>query len=140
MDAPRFLDTNIFVYSFDSSAAAKRRRAQELISKALRERNAIISYQVIQEFLNVARRRFEKPMAIGSARAYLERVLLPLCEVLPDARLYSEALSIHEETGWSFYDALIVGSAVVGGCTTLLTEDLQHERIVRGVEIQNPFL
>ena len=94
----------------------------------------------MQEFLNVALRRFRKPIPVGDAQAYLERVLLPMCEVFPDARLYRDALSISEETGWSFYDALIVSSAVAGGCDMLLTEDLQHGRMVRGVEIRNPFL
>jgi len=87
----------------------------------------------------VALRRFDKPMSVREAQAYLERVLLPMCEVFPDARLYNDALSIKEETGWSFYDALIVNSAIAGRCDVLLTEDLQHGRVVRGVEIRNPF-
>jgi predicted nucleic acid-binding protein len=78
-------------------------------------------------------------MPIQSAQAYLERVLWPLCGVLPEARLYKDAVSIANETGWSFYDSLIVSSAVAGRCAILLTEDLQDGRIVRGVEIQNPF-
>ena len=134
-----FLDTNLFVYSFDASAPRKKRRARQLISNALRNRDSIISYQVVQEFLNVALRQFRVPLPTAGARSYLERVLMPLCEVFPDAQLYSEALSIHEETGWAFYDALIVSSAVAGGCNTLLTEDLQNGRVIRGVRIHNPF-
>jgi predicted nucleic acid-binding protein len=136
----RFLDTNLFVYSFDSSAPDKRKRAQRIISDSLRLGNGIVSYQVIQEFLNVAVRRFRKPMSLSSAHAYLERVLWPMCAVLPDARIYNDALSIGDETGWSFYDALIVSGAVTGRCSVLLTEDLQDGRIVRGVEIRNPFV
>lgn len=135
----RFLDTNIFAYSFDSSAPAKRKRAQQIIGEALRERNGVISYQVVQEFLNVALSRFRKPMATGSAQAYMERVLLPLCEIFPDAHLFKDALSLKEETGWRFYDALIVSSAIMAGCTVLLTEDLQDGRVLRGLEIRNPF-
>jgi predicted nucleic acid-binding protein len=67
-------------------------------------------------------------------------VLLPLCEVFPDASLYSSALSIAEETGWTFYDSLIVGAALAADCSVLLTEDLQHGRTIRGMEIRNPFL
>jgi predicted nucleic acid-binding protein len=140
MRARSFLDTNIFVYSFDTSAPEKRRRAQQLISDALREGDGVISYQVVQEFLNVALRRFRKPMSLADAQAYLGRVLWPMCEVLPEERLYRDALSIKEETGWSFYDALVVGSAVAGGCPILLSEDLQDGRVVRGVEIRNPFV
>lgn len=79
-------------------------------------------------------------MSPAEAQLYLARVLMPLCEVFPDASLYANALSIADETGYSFYDALIVGSAIAAGCQVLLHEDLQHRRTVRGVEIQNPFL
>jgi predicted nucleic acid-binding protein len=133
------LDTNIFVYSFDASAPAKRHRAQQLISEGLRDGNGIVSWQVVQEFLNVALHRFRKPMSASAARAYLERVLWPMCAVLPDAGLFKGALEIREETGWSFYDALIMSAAIAGRCAVLLTEDLQDRRVVRGIEIRNPF-
>jgi predicted nucleic acid-binding protein len=67
------------------------------------------------------------------------RILIPICEVYPDGRLYAEALSIAEETGWGFFDSLIVSSAAVAGCARLWTEDLQDGRLIRGVEIRNPF-
>jgi len=97
-----FLDTNVLVYSFDSSSPEKRRRAQEIIAESLRARTGVISYQVVQEFLNVALSRFRKPMPVSSARVYLDKVLLPLCEISPDGRIFGEALSIKDETGWSF--------------------------------------
>ena len=53
-----FLDTNIFVYSFDRSARGKARAAATLIRKALTTQKRMISYQVVQEFFNVALRRF----------------------------------------------------------------------------------
>jgi predicted nucleic acid-binding protein len=63
----RVLDTNIFIYSFDPSAPAKARRALELIRQALTGGRGIISYQVVQEFLYVALRRFARPMSTGEA-------------------------------------------------------------------------
>jgi predicted nucleic acid-binding protein len=53
-----FLDTNVFVYSFDRSAVAKSRRAAQLIRTALKTQKGITSYQVVQEFFNVALQRF----------------------------------------------------------------------------------
>ena len=79
-------------------------------------------------------------MTQPEAQAYLSQVLMPLGEVFPDASLYSGALSIADETGRTFYDSLIVGAAVAAQCTVLLTEDLQHGRTSRGLEIRNPFL
>ncbi len=135
-----FLDTNILVYNFDGRAPAKQKRARQLVAEALAGRDGIISYQVVQEFLSVALRKFDQPMTPSEAQLYLAKVLLPLCEVFPDSSLYSQGLSIVDETGFSFYDALIVASAATGRCPVLWSEDLQHGRIVRGVEIRNPFL
>ena len=98
------------------------------------------TYRAVQEFLNVATRKFAKPMTPTEAQLYLGRVLMPLCEVFPDASLYSRALSIADETGWSFHDSLIVSSASAADCPVLLSEDLEHGRTIRGVEIRNPFL
>ena len=134
-----FLDTNIFVYSFDSSAPPKRAKARALIADALEARQAVISYQVVQEFLNVATRKFARPLSASDAQAYLITVLLPLCEVFPNESLLSRALVISAEAQISFYDALIVSSALSAGCTLLLTEDLQHNRQIGTLLIQNPF-
>jgi len=134
-----FLDTNIFVYTFEERHSAKRDRACQLVAQALETRLGIVSYQVVQEFLNVATRKFAKPMSVSDAQLYLARVLAPLCEVFPDAALYSQALSISGEMGIGFYDALIVGSAIGAGAAILWSEDLQHGRRIRELEIRNPF-
>jgi predicted nucleic acid-binding protein len=102
-------------------------------------RLGVVSYQVVQEFLNVAVRKFEERMSASATQVFLQRILWPMCEVFPDLDLYSEAISVREETGWDFYDSLIVSAAVRAGCPVLLTEDLQAGRKVRGVEIRNPF-
>ena len=135
-----FLDTNIFVYTFDSRSPSKRTRASDLVARALDTRLGIISYQVVQEFLNVATRKFAKPMLAPEAQLYLARILTPLCEVFPNSALYSDALSICGETQISFYDALIVSSAIAGDCRVLWTEDLKHKQRIRNVEIRNPFV
>jgi predicted nucleic acid-binding protein len=134
-----FLDTNIFVYTFDSGSPAKRARANELVSRAADTRVGIISFQVIQEFFNLATRKFAKPMRAPEAQLYLEQVLMPLCEVFPNASLYSQAIALREQTQLSFYDSLIVSSAIAADCRILWTEDLQHGQRIRNLEIRNPF-
>jgi predicted nucleic acid-binding protein len=135
-----FLDTNVLVYTFDTKAPRKQKIARDLLARALKDREGIISFQVTQEFLNVALRKFKPPMTLSQAQAYLTRVLVPLCEVFPDSELYSDALSIASESGWTFYDSLVMASAAAGKCRILFSEDLQSGRIMRSVEIRNPFL
>jgi len=139
MNAKHFLDTNVFVYSFDQSQPGKRERALTLIAEALQSGDGLISTQVIQEFLNVATRKFTTPMKMADCQAYLIKVLHPLCQVYPDLALYEASLDIQQETGYSFYDSLILAGAQRGGCAILYSEDLQTGQQVRGVQIVNPF-
>ncbi len=134
-----FLDTNIFVYSFDSSSPAKREKSLALIEEALASHGGFISWQVVQEFLNVATRKFSVPMKPAESQKYLTAVLAPLCDVFPSVPIYEEALRIKEQAGFSFYDSLIVAAAHSGGAGILYSEDLSHGQKIAGVTIQNPF-
>jgi predicted nucleic acid-binding protein len=80
---PFFLDTNIFVYSFDSRFPDKKRIAIELVRYALQSQTGVISTQVVQEFLNVATGKLEVPFRARDAKDYLSQVLAPLCQVFP---------------------------------------------------------
>jgi predicted nucleic acid-binding protein len=139
MPAEYFLDTNVLVYTFDASAPAKRARARELVRRALETGDGVISWQVAQEFLNVALHRFERPITPRGATEYLDQVLAPLCRVFPSIELFRDALAIHTETGFRLYDSLIVAGAKASGARTLYTEDLQSGRELRGLRIENPF-
>jgi predicted nucleic acid-binding protein len=134
-----FLDTNILIYSFDERFPVKRHQAGALVEKALRNGAGIISYQVVQECLHLMTRKFEHRIARLDTQTYLEQVLMPLCIVFPDRDLYSDALRVSAETGWTYYDSLIVSAAAAANCDVLVTEDLQNGRTIRGVTIQNPF-
>ena len=134
-----FLDTNIFVYSFDHSAPEKRDKARSMIMDALQGNQGAVSYQVVQEFLNVALTKFESPLSSVDAKQYLVSVLIPLCQVYPDTELYSHALDIHERAKYAFYDCLIIAGAKRAGAETLYTEDLQDGQVLDGLTIVNPF-
>jgi predicted nucleic acid-binding protein len=135
-----FLDTNIFVYSFDRSAPQKAAKAKRLIRQALASQKGIVSYQVVQEFFNVALKRFVPPMKLSEAEHYLATVFRPLLAVHSSAALYSEALRIQSQSRVSWYDSLIVGAAVQARCDVLLTEDLQHGQAFGSLRVANPFL
>ena len=135
-----FLDTNIFVYTFDSREPKKKARAQDLVSDALTRGRGVISHQVVQEFLDVATQKFANPLSESDALVYLDRVLGPLCEVLPTLELYRHTIGLAARWKYSFYDSLIIAAALQSECTLLYTEDLQHGQEVEGVTLTNPFL
>jgi predicted nucleic acid-binding protein len=139
MSAEFFLDTNLLVYSFDEANPAKRDKARELIEQALQSRRGVISWQVAQEFMNVALNKWQKPMTPADAREYLQTVLHPLCYVYPSSEIWLAALRIAEESRYRFYDSLIVAAAIQSGATILYSEDLQDGRRFGPLQICNPF-
>jgi predicted nucleic acid-binding protein len=135
-----FLDTNIFVYSFDRGAAAKSRRATQLIRTALKTQKGITSYQVVQEFFNVALQRFTQPMKVDEAEQYYGTILRPLLGIHSSQALYLDALHLQSRYRLSWYDSLIVAAAIQAQCQVLMTEDLQHGQQFGDLRIENPFL
>ena len=139
MSARFFLDTNLFVYSLEGHSSAKARRATQLIRQAIATRNGIVSYQVVQEFFNVALRRFTPPMTLPEAEQYLATVFRPLLAVHSSNALYAEALHLQSRHRLSWYDSLIVAGAMEGECQLLYTEDLHDGQKFGDLQIENPF-
>jgi predicted nucleic acid-binding protein len=140
MSARFFLDTNLFVYTFDSSAPAKAKTAGQLIRRAADTGEGIISYQVVQEFFSVALRRFPHVMSMAEAEQYLITVLRPLLAVHSSPAIYFEALRIAEKHRLSWYDSLIVAAALEGQCDRLYSEDFQHGQKIETLRVENPFI
>jgi predicted nucleic acid-binding protein len=134
-----FLDSNVILYSIDHADASKLRVANALVGDALESKSALISFQVVQETLNIAQRKFEVPISFEDAQALLQTVLIPLMQVLPSQTLYSEALRIKERYQFGFYDYLIVAAALSQKCKRLYTEDMKNGQIIEGLKIVNPF-
>jgi predicted nucleic acid-binding protein len=135
-----FLDTNIFVYSATDDDPAKARIATGLIRKAIATHKGVVSYQVVQEFFNLALKRFERRMNFEDRQEYLSRVFRPLLKIHSSLALYEEALRLHTANKLQWYDALIVGAARESGCAILYSEDLQHGQKFGSLKIVNPFL
>jgi predicted nucleic acid-binding protein len=94
MPAEFFLDTNVFVYTFDRRDRAKRSGARALVERSLETGNGVVSFQVLQEFLNVALHRFERPLTAEQAVRYVLEVLEALCAVFSSFALYERAISL----------------------------------------------
>jgi predicted nucleic acid-binding protein len=140
MSAKYFLDTNIFVYSLDRTAPVKARIANQLIRQGAISRIGIVSYQVVQEFFNVALKRFSPAMTVAEAEQYLGIIFRPLLAVHSSQALYSEALRLRNRHHLSWYDSLIVAAAMEADCDVLYSEDLQHGKKFGDLQITNPFL
>ena len=139
MNGRFFLDTNIFVYSFDTSATAKLRRSMQLIRQAVATGKGVVSYQVVQEFFNVALRRFAPAMTVAEAEQYLGTVFRPLLAVHSSPAFFAEALRLQDRYRLSWYDSLILTGAIEARCSILYSEDMQHGQKFGDLRIENPF-
>lgn len=135
-----FIDSNVFVYVFDETDDRKRDTAVRLVESALHTGSASVSFQVIQETLNVVTRKLATPMTTEDAKRFMEKVLAPLWRVSPSVALYNRALDVQVRYRYGFYDSLIVAAALEAGCTRLYSEDLQDGQHIEGLTIENPFV
>jgi predicted nucleic acid-binding protein len=135
-----FLDTNIFVYVFDAGDRTKAAFAAALIERMIRERSAVISHQVIQEFYSVAFRRFQPPMALADAEDYLLTSFRRIPTVSQSLGLVLSAIRLMNSHRLAWYDSLIVAAALEAECGILYTEDFQHGRRFGNLEVRNPFI
>ncbi len=140
MPAGTFLDTNIFVCQLDATDIRKQSVADALVRQALSTQDACISFQVVEECLNVVTTKARVPQSAAQAQRYLDAVLDPLVHVGAGTTLYRRALDLRARWQFSFFDALIVAAALTAGCRRLLTEDLQHGQGIETLSIENPFL
>jgi predicted nucleic acid-binding protein len=131
-----FLDTNVAVYAFDRAAGRKRERALEILSDT--SLRLVVSPQVLNEFYVTVTRKLARPLApdvAGDAVRELARL-----DVVPlDAGTTLEAIALSQASRISLWDASIVVAASHGGCTTLLSEDLNHGQRLLDVDVANPF-
>ena len=97
-----FLDTNVFVYALLASEPLKKQRALQLIEQALASHLGCISYQVIQEFANVATRKFAQRFSTEQCKQFIDAAMQPMNRVSSSPELLSTALDLQQETHYSF--------------------------------------
>lgn len=131
--ADRFLDTNVLLYLLSGDEARADRAEAEVGA------GGVVSVQVLNEFASVASRKLG--MSIREIREVLTTIR-SVCSVVPlNEDTHDLGLSIAERYVLSVYDSMIAASAVLAGCNTLLTEDMQDGQAIEGgLRIRNPFL
>jgi predicted nucleic acid-binding protein len=129
-----FLDTNIIAYNYDDAEPDKCLFISDLLVTV--ERN--ISTQVFSELANLLSKKFKFSWsAIAAAHSELNA---NFTLHLVTAHTIAKAVSLAERYKYSYYDSLILASAIEAQCEILYSEDFQHNQLIEGVRIINPFL
>jgi predicted nucleic acid-binding protein len=130
------IDTNVLVYAADPKEPEKRRVAKRVLSGLLNGNEAVFSTQVLQEYFSSLTRKLG--FSADVARGQVE-VLAQMEVIGVDAEMVLAAIDLCRLRKVSIWDALIIRAAIAGGCTRLLTEDLNHGETFDGVKVENPF-
>jgi predicted nucleic acid-binding protein len=137
-DVKVFVDTNILVYGYDTSAGEKYSIAKKILKDLWDTGNGLISTQVLQEFFVTVTRKLAKPMDVMTAKEIVKD-FLKWKTIVTNGTLILEAIDIHHKHQYSFWDSLVIVSAIEGGATTILSEDLSDMQKIKGIVIKNPF-
>ncbi|HEV2300658.1 MAG TPA: PIN domain-containing protein [Stellaceae bacterium] len=130
------IDTNLLVYSVDSTAGVRREIAAEILARALRL-DCWLTLQALSEFYVATTRKRIAPPAEAAALVTDWLDAFPTVGVTRGA--IRAALGYAAVGRASYWDALLIATAAEAGCTVILTEDLAHGDELGGVEIHNPF-
>lgn len=131
-----FIDTNLWIY-LHSDDTSKKQLIHTLLEKQFE--NIVISVQILNECFNSLTRK--KITSFIEAKNIVENIadsymVLPL--ILETTK---QAIAIQARYQFSYYDSLVVATALQAECKILYTEDLQHGQIIeKQLTIINPFL
>jgi len=133
-DAKAFFDTNILIYMYSDHETEKKQKALKEFENSER----FVSTQVLTEFCNICLKKLHFPVSnIDNA---LSEIIDTCSMVVVDDTDLRHALSLQDKYKYSFYDSLVIESALEAGCNYLFSEDMQDGQIIEGfLEIRNIF-
>lgn len=134
----QFVDTNVLIYAHDLSAGEKHSRARDLLRELWQSGQGCLSVQVLQEFYVNVTQKVAKPLAPEEAGQIIAD--LAVWQVhRPGVEDILDAIGLLERHQISFWDAMIVASAIQMGCQTIWSEDLNPGQVYGQVVVRNPF-
>jgi predicted nucleic acid-binding protein len=132
-----FLDSNIIVYSILEDEVEKHERITDLLG-SLRGGFLFISTQVINEsYVSL----LKNGLGDSEIQGVLQEIISITNIALITVNTIKLAWKIKTKYILSYWDSLIVASALESGCKVLYSEDMQHgQQIENTLTIKNPFI
>ncbi len=138
MTAKVFVDANVLVYTRDASEPEKQGKALAWMEYLWSAGTGRLSFQVLREFYVTVTEKLKPGLDLAHARSDV-RSLLTWHPIPVDDRVIEGAWLIQDRFRLSWWDALIVSAAEIGGCHHLLSEDFQEGQRIGDVRVINPF-
>ena len=134
-DARIFIDSNTFLYTFDLAETTKQKIAQDWLVTLAERDLGVTNLQVLNEIASVATRK-------SSRFADLFFRIDSFAQFGTTPTNFDTSLAarrICASINYSWWDSLLLASALELGCTHFLSEDLQDGQMVEGLTIVDPF-
>ena len=132
-----FVDTNVLLYAISKSPIEQGKRDQALA--VLEKPDIALSAQVLGEFYTQATRPSRQgALTHQEAVEFIDNLQRFHIEHMT-FEVVRTALIFRESFGVSYWDASILATARIAGCTTVYSEDLSHTQDYDGIRVQNPF-
>ncbi|AST58612.1 twitching motility protein PilT [Thermoanaerobacterium thermosaccharolyticum] len=135
----QFVDTNILVYAHDISAGRKHEIAKKLLKDLWNTRNGCLSTQVLSEFYVTITKKVKRPLSPSQASQIISDLGLWKLDT-PNVEDILDAIQKSQRYMISFWDSLIVCSAINLDCSIIWSEDLNSGQYFDKVKVVNPFL
>ena len=134
MNGSVFLDTNILAYLYSTSEPQKRSKSISILANCL----CITSTQALNEFGNVFIKKYKM------SRVFIKQAITNIsrtCSVrLITEQTINSALDLNDKYGYSYYDCLMLASALENTCGELFSEDMATGQLIEGkLKIVNPY-
>ena len=130
-----FFDSNILIYLYSTDQPVKKNLAENLV--IIHQGKIVISTQVINEFINVMSKKKKVEHQIITS-AIIELISAFAITYITTDTIQS-ALSITDKFKYSYFDSLIIASALETDCKILFTEDMHNKHIInRSLTVKNP--
>jgi predicted nucleic acid-binding protein len=135
MNVKAFLDTNILIYAY----SAKEPKKRDVACRLLNQYDCITSTQIFNEASNVWLKKFN--WNIDRIKEHLDNIELICEEVLAIERsTINMALDLRQDYNFSYYDSLMLASALEGDCVVIFTEDMNDGQYInKSLQIVNSF-
>lgn len=133
-----FVDTNALLYAVDHTEPETQARAEALLNRLWGAHTGCLSVQVVQEFYVNATRKLARPLDTAIAQQVVEDYS-PWVVHVPTSAEVLAAIDLQEEPCVSFWDAMILGSALDLGLEVVWLEDLNAGQRFKILTVRSPF-
>lgn len=135
MSGRAFFDTNIFIYLYAENEREKQAICKALINNA---DECVTSTQILNEVNNVLIKKWKLPVDTVKTVQHDIRRISEVNHI--STKTIDNAIDLTARYGFSYFDCLMLASALECNCSIIFTEDMSDGQVIdKTLTITNPF-